>query len=402
MSQNRQHMAVRNLFKEDRPWHYQRLLVMFLPNNGAIIVTINQPPKHQVEVVAYHELIPAPGPGQIDIKSIETKPVEVEGQEARATFKTAVVNGLEQIQSDSNTEMVDEPSSFDDDDDYDGYYISRQVPGGGLLNNGNQCHLNAVLQCICRMPDLVDAICIQIAPEKEELGLQLRSLSRQLIADERSIDNGGFVNSARRSDPNHLGALLNGHQHDAHETLHFLLGAVLRSNQLNSSVVENNPLAREMAIQIQWRRMNKSSPAEEFFWALPLPLTEEKEQHLNAISIMSLLTEPERGQGYFTHLPNVLCLQLLRFNQDGGENNARLSCPDFMLLNEENRQVKYLLKGFISHEGTSSSSGHYTACWRADDGWSTYDDHEVEHSQQKPNCTKAYIVFYERDDDFMR
>ena len=55
----------------------------------------------------------------------------------------------------------------------------------------------------------------------------------------------------------------------------------------------------------------------------------------------------------------------------------------------------YRLRAFISHMGTSTSSGHYVCHILKDDRWVIYNDEKVALSE-KPPITLGYLYLYER------
>jgi hypothetical protein len=63
----------------------------------------------------------------------------------------------------------------------------------------------------------------------------------------------------------------------------------------------------------------------------------------------------------------------------------------------EDKDLQYQLEGFICHQGTSSSGGHYVAYRKEADGWHHFDDshHEkVSEEDVKEAVKHSYIVFY--------
>lgn len=91
------------------------------------------------------------------------------------------------------------------------------------------------------------------------------------------------------------------------------------------------------------------------------------------------------------HLPPVLYLQLLRFDNQNGRSrkiNSFLEFPDKldmkMFINEStfsntnNSDLKYTLHGVVVHQGRGTQSGHYITFIRKGNEWFKFNDEKVE------------------------
>ena len=101
----------------------------------------------------------------------------------------------------------------------------------------------------------------------------------------------------------------------------------------------------------------------------------------------------------FVTLPDVLAIHLKRFSNDAEAKTARKTCT--IVTFEEGLEVggvQYALTGFVSHEGNSANSGHYTAVCKAGGRWYTFNDETVTlyTASFEDHYKGAYLLVYEK------
>ena len=102
--------------------------------------------------------------------------------------------------------------------------------------------------------------------------------------------------------------------------------------------------------------------------------------------------------------PQVLCVQLKRFNMMGGKNGRPVTLARKLNIsnhvrwaNQKQIPVEYKLVSMINHVGPSPNCGHYTSIAEGANGtFYRFDDASVSPtSLQNALNTSAYVIFYE-------
>ncbi|CAB3977036.1 ubiquitin carboxyl-terminal hydrolase 23 [Paramuricea clavata] len=105
--------------------------------------------------------------------------------------------------------------------------------------------------------------------------------------------------------------------------------------------------------------------------------------------------------------PQILCIQLLRFDANGQKINKEIDYPPELTIPEYQRDLKdgrsatstaeYTLSSIIVHEGNQISSGHYVCYVNRSGRWFYTSDTVVkETSQLAAYHQNAYMLFYEK------
>lgn len=96
--------------------------------------------------------------------------------------------------------------------------------------------------------------------------------------------------------------------------------------------------------------------------------------------------------------PNVLTLQIKRFNALGGKISRMVKYPETLSLKEYGAEGEYGLYAVVVHSGGSCRAGHYYAFVKAANGmWYCMDDSAVRQvSVQSVLSQQAYLIFYVR------
>eukprot|EP01094_Clydonella_sp_ATCC50884_P007244 TRINITY_DN1641_c0_g1_i1.p1 TRINITY_DN1641_c0_g1~~TRINITY_DN1641_c0_g1_i1.p1 ORF type:complete len:336 (+),score=133.48 TRINITY_DN1641_c0_g1_i1:97-1008(+) len=104
--------------------------------------------------------------------------------------------------------------------------------------------------------------------------------------------------------------------------------------------------------------------------------------------------------------PRVLCLHLKRFEWLPPKPRCKISTevrfPSVLDVGRYTTRAKsceYSLFGLITHHGTTTRSGHYTACCLNEGKWFQYDDSKVKPlTPEAVLDLEAYMLFYRRRD----
>ncbi|KAF3333401.1 ubiquitin carboxyl-terminal hydrolase 25-like isoform X2 [Carex littledalei] len=109
-----------------------------------------------------------------------------------------------------------------------------------------------------------------------------------------------------------------------------------------------------------------------------------------------------KKQMFVSQAPNVLVIQLKRFEGIGGKINRNIEFEEVLLLSSfmfngnQGSQTEYSLFGSIVHTGFSQDSGHYYAYIKdASGNWYCCNDTQVSRSSgQDVLSEKVYVLFY--------
>lgn len=103
-----------------------------------------------------------------------------------------------------------------------------------------------------------------------------------------------------------------------------------------------------------------------------------------------------------TNLLSTIILHIQRFRLDGSKIETSLPA-DLYHIQIQGRH--YSLKGFIVHQGSGSTHGHYFTCFLVNGIWYKFNDTRVTHINSSPSITcpfhqdalKAYVLYYEEN-----
>lgn len=90
-----------------------------------------------------------------------------------------------------------------------------------------------------------------------------------------------------------------------------------------------------------------------------------------------------------------------RFTNEGYKlSTPRLVVESNLVLKSKSQPKSYSLLAAVCHHGSSSRSGHYTACCRYDDRWFQFNDERVTEMREvdlADSLEDSYILFYVSD-----
>jgi len=313
----------------------------------------------------------------------------------------------------------------------------------GLINFGNTCYCNSVLQALfyCRpFRDKVLRYPLE-KPRKETLLYCLHDLFSSITSQKKKTGVFApkkFISRLRKENENYNNFL----QQDAHEFLNFLLNTVadlLRSEEADDGTTEKPTWVQEIfegIITNETRCLTCETVSCKDEPFLDLSVDIEQNTSLNHCLRSFSSTETLMGaQKYFCEAccskqeaqkrmrikkqPKILALHLKRFKYIENDNRYkkltyRVVFPLELRLfitseNANNPECLYSLISVVVHCGNGPNKGHYICAVKSHDFWLIFDDDVVEKVDEKSiedffgnenprnsnGLEVGYILFYE-------
>lgn len=318
----------------------------------------------------------------------------------------------------------------------------------GLINLGNSCYINSILQLLFVCKDLTKTI-LNIEPENNTIVISYQNLLEILLEQNKkknkSIRPRNFVNMFRKKFNN-----MSINQEDAGEAIIFLLELLHNETIVDftqrhrDAIIDNmrfnDKIKRECVEQLDIMLKKDYSMMTDIFSGQSLTTVKcnkcKKENNrmeiyktleiaINNVDNLSTAInkhfEPELLEDYkcdgcserntcykssaLLSVPKYLIIILKRFDYSGNKIHKKVSFSELLhfknvlLKDDINSQTidLYKLKGVVNHNGGRSSGGHYYANIKTDKWYLCDDSSVIPHKDIKRIFSKeAYILFYER------
>ena len=299
------------------------------------------------------------------------------------------------------------------------YKVPEAIPSSrrceiGLLNVGNSCYQNAVIQCILHLDDFGSSLTHIRGLGRSSLARIIRDIFMKTIqANSRIIFE---LSELRELMGNSNKAWKSKHQQDAHE---FLISLLDNLNDELKSRPRHNPVELYMTGKLLSRTScsvcRTISKKEDLFTTLCLPV--DSGCTLTS-ALASAYGHPEllTGENQFncevcrqrvdatrvlqvSNTPKILVFALKRFKWENGKafkNCEYLDCPISWKITKD---LTYSLVATVQHSGPGIHSGHYTAhVVDSSDQWYHCDDTRIsEIKEDQVVDSDTYLLFYKSD-----
>uniref|UniRef100_A0A1B6D2S0 Ubiquitin carboxyl-terminal hydrolase n=1 Tax=Clastoptera arizonana TaxID=38151 RepID=A0A1B6D2S0_9HEMI len=313
--------------------------------------------------------------------------------------------------------------------------------GAGLFNLGNTCYLNSTLQALFHVPAFVNWLLDdKIHTTKCEILNGINHTECIICAMKKTL-NYSHNNSGSVIKPVQIyqklklicKRLVHGHQEDAHEFLRYLIESMeksylnlIQAHNLDSYSKETTPLNHifggYIRTEVTCLECKHVSTTFSHFQDLLVDIGQANSVDDALESYFSRERLGEGSEAYkcdqchkrvaatkkfsIERPPNVLCVQLKRFEILGGKNCKHVSLSRSLDLTKychkdsliEGQQYHYKLVSLISHIGTSANCGHYTAVGHTSEGrYYHFDDTLVRYISETTltSTSNAYVIMYE-------
>ncbi|KAJ1332130.1 hypothetical protein BSLG_008949 [Batrachochytrium salamandrivorans] len=315
----------------------------------------------------------------------------------------------------------------------DRHIYSKDIPcawivckriGPGLVNLGNTCFLNSVLQCLTYTPPLAESLLLGL----HSPSCRIKSFCAMCAMEmhiKRCFKSGSskpiqprlFVENLRRISR----SMRVGRQEDAHEFTRFLIEGLQKSE---GSKKPEGTLTYEIfsgKLQSQIKCLKCKTTSDTFDPLLDISL--DIKNCTSVEDALSRFTAPEllhkqnqcntlrdaHKQITIHEPPTVLTVQLKRFGF-GRNMGSKLSSTvsfkpvlhlDPFMSQSTKRNAPYNLFAVLVHSGGSCHSGHYHCFVKAPDrSWYSMNDTHVQRVEEKTVLSQsAYMLFYVRQTD---
>ena len=331
-------------------------------------------------------------------------------------------------------------------------HVKRHYPGGktGLMNLGNTCYMNSILQCLSNTTPLKQYFLSEAYAEDLNKMKPEWTVTREMVRLFNAIWESNCIikpQSFKDTLSNQKHLFMGFRQHDSHEVLIFILDLIHKGicyrpiiNIKGEALTDKDKMAVKACEM--WKKSHEkeysfivelfygqyhsrsmcdcgaTSDAFEPFCYLPLPITHRTS---NIIHCLNEFTHPEtldddnkyncescrektnaKRQLVFWKTPDVLVMTLKRFNMMHKVTKMidfpleGLDLSDYVNGYDKHRSV-YDLYGVSNHTG-GTMGGHYYAYCKMDDGnWYDFNDSTVTPMKSSEVVTSAaYVLFYRK------
>ncbi|XP_053208697.1 ubiquitin carboxyl-terminal hydrolase 36-like isoform X2 [Panonychus citri] len=312
--------------------------------------------------------------------------------------------------------------------------------GAGLVNLGNTCYMNSVLQCLTYCPPLINYLLY--TGDDHHSHCKLSSFCMICEFHQHVLRSYNCPNGAIKPSNIHLRLKsiarhfhLN-RQEDAHEFLRYVLDHMWKSCTTNFELTHNTiklePRSKETTVineifggyhrsQVTCSVCKSKSDTHDYFMDFILDIKEisnledafrkfthpEILQNDNAYKCPNCKKKVMATKRFTVYKPpNVATIQFKRFDYNriyGGKITKKIAYPDTFnirpfMSDSKGPPILYKLNAVLVHLGSTSNSGHYYCYVKASNGlWYLMDDDRViKVNINQVLDQQAYILFYVR------
>lgn len=289
-----------------------------------------------------------------------------------------------------------------------------RLPPHGLVNKGNDCFFNSVMQCVLSITDLTTFYSEKSFIEDQKISNAFKTFINE-YAKKDTLSPEPFMVHLRSKIK-----ILNGKQQDSHEFLISFINLLYKElPSVNKEVIsdkneyfmikEKNVIA-DLFFGLQQTTvvcnacLNKcTSPSH--FTILSLTVFNDLTDSIAQYSKETLLhgkneyncdncklSKITKHSIEIIYYPRILIIQLMRFDGSFRKNDDLVNIPSEIQLNGNT----YDVIGITCHSGVLNS-GHYVSYCKRNSVWYGFNDLSVTRIQSPPlKKSDAYLVFYEK------
>lgn len=330
--------------------------------------------------------------------------------------------------------------------------VKRHYAGGktGLINIGNTCYMNSILQCLSNTNPLRDYFLSEAYAEDLNKRKPEWTVTREMVRLFNAIWDSNCIikpQSFKDTLSHHQHLFVGFRQHDSHEVLIFILDLIHKGICYRPIInIKGEAQTEKDKMAVKACQMWKSSHEKEYsfivelfygqyhsqsicecgatndafqpFCYLPLPITHRTS---NVIHCLNEFTHPEtldddnkyscdsckkktnaKRQLVFWKTPDVLVMTLKRFNMMHKVSKMidfpleGLDLSDYVNGYDKHRSV-YDLYGVSNHTGGTLGGHYYAYCKMEDGNWYNFNDSSVTPMKESEVVTSAaYVLFYRK------
>lgn len=270
----------------------------------------------------------------------------------------------------------------------------------GFANEGNTCWMNATLQCLLHVPQLVNFVRDDMFAESLvhkrknacDFASAFAELARKYWASADVLSAGDAIEAFMRIHRSFKGKR---HRHDAGEALLLCLDT-LHTAMGNVRKIDDHPVSFDGCPEERdaWEKHAEvagHSPIADIF--VGQRQVEDGYEQFTSLTLDPHATIEKSFEGLrFTRLPLTLIVTLKKT-----ENKQFVGYGDELVLHDATFQVSYKLFAVLMHHG-SSATGHWTALAQNRGAWKHFDDATENAVEDLNNIIQkdAVVLLYKR------